>query len=67
MAEEAIRNVSLILGVVFVNTFLLLARPSCSTLVFLCIAATVVEIIGFMVRRPGRRRRPGSHAPAADR
>lgn len=50
VAGEAIRNVSLILGVVFVITFLLLARPSCSTLVFLCIAATVVEIIGFMVR-----------------
>lgn len=45
---EAIRNVSLILGVVFLVTFVLLARPSCSTVVFLCIAATAVEIIGFM-------------------
>ena len=45
---EAIRNVSLILGVVFLVTFALLARPSCSTVVFLCIAATAVEIIGFM-------------------
>ena len=48
VAEEAIRNVSLILAVVFVITFLLLARPICSTIVFACIAATVVEIIGFM-------------------
>ena len=43
VAEEAIRNVSLILAVVFVITFLLLARPICSTIVFACIAATVVD------------------------
>jgi Ca2+/Na+ antiporter len=50
IATELYRNVLLAMLVVFLVTFLIIANPLTSFLVFLCVAFTVVSIIKFNIK-----------------